>query len=202
MLASNCTLAFTVNNGGSGYTTASVILAGGYCPGATATADFRRRRYVRHRNYARGRLRRGAGVIIWGDGRGAEASAVLAAAAPVAVYSGTTGALVGSTFLYQNGVSGPYYATVNTACVNNGSYPNRLYVSDQPDQRYHARRFVGAGHRSCELGQSGHSRMERRLPRPFGCFAPLSGRPCLFRWRWYHARRQSRHHHLRSRGQR
>jgi len=34
----NCTLAFTIDNDGAGYTTASVILAGGYCPGASATA--------------------------------------------------------------------------------------------------------------------------------------------------------------------
>ncbi|HLY18919.1 MAG TPA: FG-GAP-like repeat-containing protein [Bryobacteraceae bacterium] len=125
----NCTLAFNINFGGAGYTTATVILAGGYCPGATATATVSGGAVT-----AVAASAQGAGcyiapdVIILGDGQGASASAVLTAPSPVSVYSGVTGALLGSTYLYQTGTSGPYYATINTPCVNNGNFPNRLYV--------------------------------------------------------------------------
>ncbi len=126
----NCTLSFNINYGGSGYTTASVILAGGYCPGASATAVVTAGAISAVTAVTQGYdCDVAPEVIIVGDGSGASVGAVLVAAAPVTVYSGTTGAVVGSTYLYQTGNSGPYYATVNTPCVNNGSYPNRLYVS-------------------------------------------------------------------------
>ncbi len=128
----NCALAFNVNYGGSGYTTASVTLAGGYCPGATATATVSGGAVTAVTATTQGpECSVAPDVVISGDGTGASASAVLVAAAPVAVYNGNpgaTGSLVGSMFLYQTGNSGPYYATVNTPCVNNGSYPNRVYV--------------------------------------------------------------------------
>jgi hypothetical protein len=125
----NCTLAFTVGNGGAGYTAASVILAGGYCPGASATATISGGAVTAVTAISQGLdCDVAPDVIVLGDGTGASASAVLTAAAPVTVFNGTTGAVVGSTYLYQTGNSGPYYATINTPCVNNGSYPNRLYV--------------------------------------------------------------------------
>ena len=126
----NCTLSFNVNAGGSGYTSASVILSGGYCQGAAATATVSNGAVTSVTATSQGPdCDTAPGVIISGNGHGAQVSAVLSAAAPVAVYSGTTGALVGSQFLYQSGTSGPYYVTLNTACVNNASYPNRVYFS-------------------------------------------------------------------------
>ena len=126
----NCTLSFAVNAGGTGYTSASVILSGGYCPGATATATVSNGAVTSVVATSQGTdCDTPPGVIISGNGHGAQVSSVLSAAAPVGVYSGTTGALVGSQFLYQTGTSGPYYVTLNTACVNNGSYPNRVYFS-------------------------------------------------------------------------
>lgn len=125
----NCTLAFNITNGGSGYTTASVILAGGYCPGATATATISGGAITAVAAASQGPdCDVAPDAIVIGDGRGAAVSAVLNAAAPVIVYGAATGGVVGSTYLYQTGNSGPYYATINTPCVNNGSYPNRLYV--------------------------------------------------------------------------
>ncbi len=124
----NCALAFNITNGGTNYTTATVILAGGYCPGASATATITN-------GVITGIAASGAlscfvapDVLIMGDGTGASALAVLNAPSPVTVYSGFTGAVVGSSYLYQSGSSGPYYATSNTPCINNGSYPNRLYM--------------------------------------------------------------------------
>jgi hypothetical protein len=126
----NCTLAFNIDNGGSGYTTATVMLAGGDCPGASATATVSNGAVTAVTAVSQGYdCDVVPDVIVTGDGTGASASAVLVAAAPVNVYSGFTGGVVGSTYLYQTGNSGNYYASVNTPCVNNGSYPNRLYVS-------------------------------------------------------------------------
>lgn len=125
----NCTLAFTVYNGGDGYSTANVILAGGDCPGAAASATISGGAITTVTTTFQGTdCDVAPDVIINGDGSGAAVGAVFIAAAPNALYNGTTGALVGSTYLYQTGNSGPYYATINTACVNNGSYPNRVYV--------------------------------------------------------------------------
>ncbi len=128
----NCTLTFTMTNGGAGYTTASVILAGGYCPGAMATATVSGGAVTAITATTQGLdCLVAPDVLILGDGTGASASSIFVAAAPVAVYSGasgTTGDLLGSIYLYQTGNSGPYYETVNTPCVNNSSYPNRVYV--------------------------------------------------------------------------
>jgi len=125
----NCTLSFTINNGGTGYTSATVILAGGLCPGATATATISGGAVSNIVATSQGSSCIVApDVVIVGDGTGASATGILSAAAPVSVYSGLTGALVGSTYLYQTGDSGPYYQTANTSCVNNGSYPNRVYL--------------------------------------------------------------------------
>ena len=125
----NCTLSFNVNYGGKGYTSATVTLAGGSCPGATAAATVSGGAVRSIAAISQGfSCVIGPDVIIAGDGTGASASAVLSAAAPVTVYNGATGALVGSVFLYQTGDNGPFYSTSNTACVNNGSYPNRLYL--------------------------------------------------------------------------
>ncbi|MGO4879236.1 MAG: hypothetical protein ACLP59_00265 [Bryobacteraceae bacterium] len=105
----NCTLVFNIGNGGSGYTTATVVLAGGYCPGASATATITNGAITAVTAVSQGLdCDVPADVVILGDGTGASVSAVLAAAAPVNVYSGTTGTLVGSTYLYQSGSSGPY----------------------------------------------------------------------------------------------
>ena len=126
---SNCALSFVINNGGAGYTTANVILAGGACPGATATAQISKGAISSVTTTWQGfDCDVVPDVIIAGDGTGAAVSAVLTAAAPVTALNGTTGAVVGSTYLYQTGNSGPYYATENTPCLNNGSYPNRLYL--------------------------------------------------------------------------
>ncbi len=125
----NCTLAFNINNGGAGYTAATVILAGGYCPGASATATISGGAVTAVTAISQGAdCDVAPDAIVVGDGSGASVGVVLTAAAPVTVFSGTTGAVVGSTYLYQAGNSGPYYATINTPCVNNGSYPNRVYV--------------------------------------------------------------------------
>jgi hypothetical protein len=125
----NCTLAFNIGNGGSGYTTASVILAGGYCPGASATATVSGGAVTALTVVSQGLdCDVAPDVIILGNGSGASASADLVGYAPVAVYSGTTGALVGSSLLYQTGNSGPFFATTDTPCVNNGNYPNRVYM--------------------------------------------------------------------------
>ncbi|HTQ54604.1 MAG TPA: FG-GAP-like repeat-containing protein [Bryobacteraceae bacterium] len=125
----NCTLNFTVNNGGHGYSTASVVLAGGFCPGAVATAAISGGAVTSVTATTQGPdCVVVPDVIIQGDGTGAAVAASFTAAAPLAVYDGNTGALVGSKYLYQSGSSGAYYATVNTACVNNGSYPNRVYL--------------------------------------------------------------------------
>ena len=125
----NCTLSFTVNNGGKGYTSATVLLGGGFCPGAAATATVNGGTVTNVVATTQGpNCVVAPDVIIIGDGIGASASGVLNAAAPLSVYNGYTGAIVGSTFLYQSGNSGPYYGTANTACVNNGSYPNRIYL--------------------------------------------------------------------------
>ena len=124
----NCTLSFTVTNGGSGYTTASVLLSGGYCPGASAIATVSNGAVTAVTAVSQGTgCEVAPDAIVLGDGIGASASAVLTLAAPMTVYNGN-GAVVGSTYLYQTGTNGPYYQTINTPCVNNGSYPNRLYV--------------------------------------------------------------------------
>ncbi|MGD0363470.1 MAG: FG-GAP-like repeat-containing protein [Bryobacteraceae bacterium] len=125
----NCTLAFLVNNGGTGYTSADVILAGGYCPGAAATATIANGAITAVTATTQGYdCDVIPDVIVVGNGSGASVSATLVGAAPVTVFSGTTGAVLSSNYLYQTGNSGPYYASTNTPCVNNGSYPNRLYI--------------------------------------------------------------------------
>ena len=126
----NCTLGFTVLSGGSGYSSANVVLAGGDCPGATATATISGGAITAVTATSQGSdCDVAPDVIIEGNGSGASVSAAFTDAAPAAVYNGTTGTLVGSTYLYPTGsTSGPYYETINTACVNNGSYPNRVYV--------------------------------------------------------------------------
>jgi len=125
----NCTLSFNIGNGGSGYTTASVVLGGGYCPGASATATVSGSAVTAVTATSQGSdCDVAPDAIVLGDGRGASVTAVLNGATPVNLYNGTTGAVVGSTYLYQTGNSGPYYASLNTPCMNNGSYPNRTYV--------------------------------------------------------------------------
>ncbi|MFN7997345.1 MAG: choice-of-anchor D domain-containing protein [Bryobacteraceae bacterium] len=126
----NCQLIITVNYAGTGYTTASVGFSGGYCPGAAATASL-----------ATGKVKAitittqgpsciiPPNVTITGDGSGAVASAQLNSPAPLAIYDGFTGALIGTRYLYDSGTSGPYYQTINTPCVNNGTHPNRVYAS-------------------------------------------------------------------------
>jgi len=126
----NCILAATVNTPGSNYTTASVSLEGGDCPGATATATIAGGQITAINVTSQGKACIvPPDVIIQGDGSGADAVVQLYSPTPVAVYNGTTGALVGSIFLYESGNSGPYYLTTNTPCVNNGSHPNRIYIS-------------------------------------------------------------------------
>ena len=126
----SCSLLMSVNNPGSQYTSAKVTLTGGDCPGATAKATVSAGQVT-----AVSVKNQGANcfiapdVIITGDGTGAQANAQLLAPAPVAVYNGANGTLAGSLFLYGSGTSGPYYETINVPCVNNGSYPNRVYVS-------------------------------------------------------------------------
>jgi hypothetical protein len=125
----NCTLVFNVNNGGAGYTSATVTLAGGDCPGAAATATVSAGAVTAVTVASQGSACYEApDVMVTGNGSAASVSAALAAAAPITVYNSATGAVAGSTYLYQNGSGGPYYGTINTACVNNGSYPNRIYV--------------------------------------------------------------------------
>ena len=128
----NCTLGFIVNNGGTGYTTATVSLSGGYCPGASASATIVNGAITSVTTTTQGTpCQVIPDVIVMGDGVGASVSATLLGAAPVSVYSGgpsNTGALIGSTYLYQYGNSGPYYATINTPCVNNAQFPNRVYI--------------------------------------------------------------------------
>ena len=125
-----CNLLTTLNNPGSGYTTAAVTLTGGDCPGTSATATVSGAQVTAVNITAQGsNCIIAPDIIITGDGAGAQANAQLVAPAPVTVYNGATGALVGSMYLYASGVSGPYYETINVPCVNNGSYPNRVYVS-------------------------------------------------------------------------
>lgn len=126
----NCQLQFGLANNGSGYTTASVLLSGGDCPGAAATATVSNGMVTGLTLVTQGpSCIVPPDIVIQGDGVGAVAISQLIASTPVAVYNGTTGALVGSMYLYASGNSGPYYLTANTPCVNNGSYPNRVYVS-------------------------------------------------------------------------
>jgi hypothetical protein len=126
----NCQLAVTVNNAGSGYTTASVTFSGGYCPGAAATATLSGTSVKSIAVTTQGpNCIIPPDVVITGDGSGAVASAQLNSPSPIAVYDGVTGALAGTTYLYASGTSGPYFQTINTPCVNNGTHPNRVYVS-------------------------------------------------------------------------
>ena len=126
----NCNILVTVNNPGNQYTTAAVTLAGGDCPGAAARAT------VSGGQVTAVTITKQAShcliapdVMITGDGIDAQANAQLVAPAPVTSYNSTTGALAGTMFLYASGTSGPYYETINVPCVNNGSYPNRVYIS-------------------------------------------------------------------------
>ncbi|HTT61061.1 MAG TPA: hypothetical protein VMG35_04440, partial [Bryobacteraceae bacterium] len=115
----NCTLVFTIGNGGSGYTTASVVLAGGYCPGASAIATVSNGAVTAVTLVSQGvSCDVAPDVIVLGDGAGAALTAALGGAGPVNIYSATTGALLASTYLYQTGNSGPYYLTDNTPCLN------------------------------------------------------------------------------------
>ena len=126
----SCNLVASLNNPGSGYSSAKVTLTGGDCPGATARATVSGGQVTAVSITTQGtNCFIAPDVIIRGDGSGAQANAQLLAPAPVAVYNGASGALVGSLFLYTSGTSGPYYETINVPCVNNGSYPNRVYVS-------------------------------------------------------------------------
>jgi hypothetical protein len=126
----NCDLLVTVNNPGNRYTRAAVTLSGGDCPGAAARATVSGGQVT-----AIALTKQGSNcliapdVIVTGDGIDAQATAQLVALAPVAAYNSTTGALAGTMFLYASGTSGPYYETSNVPCVNNGSYPNRVYIS-------------------------------------------------------------------------
>ena len=105
----NCTLAFNIGNGGAGYTTATVILAGGICPGASATATISAGAVTAVTAVSQGlNCVVAPDAILLGDGSGASVSAVLTAAAPVTVFNGATGAVLGSSYLYENGNSGPY----------------------------------------------------------------------------------------------
>jgi FG-GAP-like repeat/Cep192 domain 4/Abnormal spindle-like microcephaly-assoc'd, ASPM-SPD-2-Hydin/HYDIN/CFA65/VesB-like, Ig-like domain len=129
-LQNNCKLGVMINNQGSNYTTASVSFSGGACPGAAASATVSNGKVTAVTVTSQGTsCIVPPDVLIQGDGYGAVATALLNSPTPVAVYDGNTGALVGSKFLYVNGSSGPYYLTTNTPCVNNGSHPNRVYVS-------------------------------------------------------------------------
>jgi len=126
----SCNLLVTVNNPGSQYTTAAVTLTGGDCPGATASATISGGQVTAVAITNQGtNCFIAPDVIITGDGVEAQANAQLLAPAPLAVYNGTSGALLGSLFLYSSGTSGSYYETINVPCVGNGSYPNRVYVS-------------------------------------------------------------------------
>src|SRR5579871_2189526 len=126
----SCSLVLGLNNGGSGYTTAKITLSGGDCPGASAKATVSGGKVSSVSVVTQGNnCYIAPDVIITGDGQDAQANAQLVAPAPVAVYNGTSGALVGSMFLYASGTSGPYYETINVPCVGNGSHPNRVYVS-------------------------------------------------------------------------
>jgi hypothetical protein len=125
----SCTLTFNVANGGTGYNTATVVLAGGNCPGASATATISGGAITAVTATSQGwDCDVAPDVIVLGNGRGAFVTAALTSAAPVTVFNGANGAVVGSTFLYQTGNSGPYYSTINAPCLNNGSYPNRVYI--------------------------------------------------------------------------
>ncbi|MGC9949296.1 MAG: FG-GAP-like repeat-containing protein [Bryobacteraceae bacterium] len=126
----SCNLMVTLNNSGSQYTSAKVTLTGGDCAGATATAAVAGGGITAITVTSQGaNCYIAPDVIITGDGSGAQANAQLLAPAPISAYNGTTGALVGSLLLYSSGTSGPYYETINVPCVNNGSYPNRVYIS-------------------------------------------------------------------------
>jgi hypothetical protein len=125
----SCNLLVTVNNPGSNYTSANVILTGGDCAGATASATLSGGQVTAVKTTLGATCYIAPDVIITGDGSGAQANAQLVAPAPVAVYNGKSGALIGSLFLYGSGTSGPYYETINVPCAGNGSYRNRVYVS-------------------------------------------------------------------------
>ena len=126
----SCSLMISLNNAGRSYTKAAVALTGGDCSGAAAKATISGGQISNVIVTSQGsNCYIAPDVIITGDGADAQANAQLVAPAPVAVYNGTTGALVGSLFLYNSGASGPYYETINVPCVNNASYPNRVYVS-------------------------------------------------------------------------
>ena len=128
--ANSCNLVVSVNNPGAQYSTATVTLTGGDCPGAAATASISSGQVTAVNVTSQGsNCYIAPDVIVTGDGIGAQANAQLLAPAPVAVYNGSTGALVGSLRLYNSGTSGSYYETINVPCVNSGSYPNRVYVS-------------------------------------------------------------------------
>ena len=130
----SCSLLVTVNNPGSQYTAASVTLSGGDCRGATASATVSGGQVTAVTINKQGsNCYIAPDVIITGDGMNAQANAQLVTPAPVALYNGLTGALAGSLFLYSSGTSGNYYETINVPCVNNGSYPNRVYVSTNLD---------------------------------------------------------------------
>ena len=126
----SCSLLVTVNNPGRQYTTAAVALTGGDCPGAKATATVAGGQVTAVNITTQGsNCFIAPDVVITGDGYEAQANAQLVAPAPVAAYNSSTGALLGSLLLYSSGASGAYYETINVPCVNNGSYPNRVYVS-------------------------------------------------------------------------
>jgi hypothetical protein len=126
----SCSLLVKVNNPGSQYTSATVALTGGDCPGAAASATVSGGQVTAVTiNQQGANCFVAPDVIISGDGSGAQANAQLLAPAPLAVYNGTSGALIGSLFLYNSGTSGAYYETINVPCVGNGSYPNRVYIS-------------------------------------------------------------------------
>lgn len=126
----NCILQVQVDNAGKNYTTASVTFTGGDCVGAIASPTISSGQITAITVTTQpSTCLVPPDVIIQGDGSGAVANTQLGTPTPVAVYDGVTGALVGSTFLYAGGTSGPYYQTINTPCVNNGSFPNRIYVS-------------------------------------------------------------------------
>ena len=125
----NCTLTLTIANGGTRYTEAAVVLAGGDCPGATATAAVSGGAVTGVTVTSQGYdCAVAPDVVILGDGQGAFVTASLTGPGPINVYNANTGAVLASTYLYQNGNSGPYYLTNNTPCLNNASYANRIYV--------------------------------------------------------------------------
>jgi len=125
----SCNLLVTINNPGSQYTSATVTLTGGDCPGATASATVSGGQVTAITTTKGANCFIAPDVIITGDGSGAQANATLLGPAPISVYNGKSGALAGSLFLYSSGTSGPYYETINVPCVGNGSHPNRIYIS-------------------------------------------------------------------------